>query len=181
MSVVDEKEVPEWTLDSALSWIRERQPAVMAAGWYMALAGGVLNNGSSRKDLDLVLMPRTSNSRREQLILLGLGDGVANGKGETLPGGFHHVHQLEDGRVVEMTLVPAEPPVTMIDEIRSLANELEARAQNLERDSRRVHGFGSGDYACTLRSNVDEIRRCIRELSGAVSKKLQKQTCSHLK
>lgn len=48
-----------WTLDDAVTLIRSVQPAVMQAGYYMALAGGVLNKGTSLTDLDLVIVPRT--------------------------------------------------------------------------------------------------------------------------
>ena len=34
----------------------------MTAGYYLALAGGVLNRGSSSNDLDLVAVPRTESS-----------------------------------------------------------------------------------------------------------------------
>ncbi len=51
-----------WTLDLALELIRNLQPAAMQKGYYLALAGGVLNNGYSVNDLDLVAVPRTKTS-----------------------------------------------------------------------------------------------------------------------
>lgn len=51
-----------WTLDDALEFINIYQKAAMANGWYLALAGGVLNRGYSNNDLDLVAVPRTDNS-----------------------------------------------------------------------------------------------------------------------
>lgn len=56
-SVTPDTDPDPWTLDLALSFIRERQPNTMAAGYYLALAGGVLNTGSSKADLDLVVVP----------------------------------------------------------------------------------------------------------------------------
>jgi len=41
----------------------------MAAGYYLALAGGVLNNGYSDNDLDLVAVPRTEDSNHMKLII----------------------------------------------------------------------------------------------------------------
>lgn len=46
-----------WTLDEALTVIRDLQPRIKALGWHVALAGGVLNVGRSDKDLDLVFLP----------------------------------------------------------------------------------------------------------------------------
>jgi hypothetical protein len=51
-----------WTLDEALAFIRQFQQDAMNHGFYLALAGGVLNNGYSAKDLDLVAVPRSIRS-----------------------------------------------------------------------------------------------------------------------
>lgn len=56
-------------IDQALLLIRKLQPVVMEAGYYLALAGGVLNNGRSPNDLDLVAVPRTEHSTLQDLIL----------------------------------------------------------------------------------------------------------------
>lgn len=59
-----------WKLEEALSFIRSWQPIFMEAGFYLALAGGVLNKGFSTSDLDLVAMPRTIESKSEAAIQL---------------------------------------------------------------------------------------------------------------
>jgi hypothetical protein len=46
-----------WTLQQALDLVRSIQPTLVANGWFVALAGGVLNKGHSEHDLDLVLVP----------------------------------------------------------------------------------------------------------------------------
>ena len=51
-----------WTLDEALYLIRQIQPLVMEAGYYLALGGGVPNKGESHSDLDLVAVARTDTS-----------------------------------------------------------------------------------------------------------------------
>lgn len=51
-----------WTLNDALEFIRDRQAGAEAAGYYLALAGGVLNRGSSFNDLDVVAVPRTADA-----------------------------------------------------------------------------------------------------------------------
>lgn len=56
------------TLDFALTFIRSIQADCMNSGYYIALGGGVLNNGFSNNDLDLVLMPRTSESKTANLL-----------------------------------------------------------------------------------------------------------------
>lgn len=50
-----------WTHDEALLAIRVLQPKIKPLGFHVALAGGVLNHGSSEKDLDLVFLPLTND------------------------------------------------------------------------------------------------------------------------
>ena len=45
-----------WTLEAALEVIRAIQPLVREFGYHVALGGGVLNKGESRKDLDLYFL-----------------------------------------------------------------------------------------------------------------------------
>ena len=47
-----------WILEEAIEFVRKIRPAVNAAGYNLLLGGGVLNNGYSDKDLDLVITPR---------------------------------------------------------------------------------------------------------------------------
>jgi hypothetical protein len=47
-----------WELDNALAFVRWLQPLAMQFGFWLALAGGVLNNGYSDNDLDLAAVPR---------------------------------------------------------------------------------------------------------------------------
>lgn len=58
----------EWVLGDALVLIREIQPEAMELGYYIALAGGVLNKGSSGADLDLVAVPRTPDPDRRAFV-----------------------------------------------------------------------------------------------------------------
>ena len=51
-----------WNLNDALELIRNIQPDCMNSGYYIALAGGVLNGGGSINDLDLVAVPRAAAS-----------------------------------------------------------------------------------------------------------------------
>lgn len=46
-----------WTLADALTVVRTLQPQLHARWWHVALGGGVLNRGSSAKDLDLYFLP----------------------------------------------------------------------------------------------------------------------------
>jgi len=59
-----------WALDNALTFIRSNQPAAMDAGYYLALAGGVLNKGFSTNDLDVVAVPRQQQHSRKELLSL---------------------------------------------------------------------------------------------------------------
>ncbi len=57
-----------WTLAQAQELIRTLDKYAAETGWHFALAGGVLRNGSSNHDLDLIAYPRTStDSSREKL------------------------------------------------------------------------------------------------------------------
>jgi hypothetical protein len=48
----------KWTLERAIIFITEHQAWSMENGFYIALAGGVLNKGYSHNDLDLVFVQR---------------------------------------------------------------------------------------------------------------------------
>jgi hypothetical protein len=52
-----------WGLSDALALIREIQPEIHALGFHVCLAGGVLNKGYSEKDLDLVFVPLTNETK----------------------------------------------------------------------------------------------------------------------
>lgn len=56
---------PMWTLDEALDLIRRIQPKLKPLGYHVCLGGGVLNIGSSEKDLDLFFVPLTNVDRPE--------------------------------------------------------------------------------------------------------------------
>ncbi len=64
MSSKDSKDTPlnivagGWDLVSAATYIRDLQVRVHAKGWNLALGGGVLNNGWSMNDLDVLAVPR---------------------------------------------------------------------------------------------------------------------------
>lgn len=60
-----------WGMHEALNLIREIQPTVHKMQYHVALAGGVLNKGFSRKDLDLVFIPLTNENRPELAELTG--------------------------------------------------------------------------------------------------------------
>jgi hypothetical protein len=46
-----------WTLEDGLRLIRAVQSRAKQFGFHIALAGGVLNNGTSEKDIDLIFLP----------------------------------------------------------------------------------------------------------------------------
>ena len=65
-----------WTLELALDFIRRLSPSVQLAGFDLALAGSVLKNGSSTKDLDLICFPLNSSELSRVKLnaaLLGFG------------------------------------------------------------------------------------------------------------
>lgn len=46
-----------WTFDEAMEAVTALQPELREIGYHMALGGGVLNSGTSEKDLDLYFLP----------------------------------------------------------------------------------------------------------------------------
>ena len=48
---------PLWTLAEGLDVVRQLQPVTWEFGYHLALGGGVVNRGSSTKDLDLYFLP----------------------------------------------------------------------------------------------------------------------------
>ena len=61
-----------WTLDEALSFIRDLSGALLPHGWGVGLCGSVLTKGCSRKDLDIIIFPQdtTSTNYSGLLVLL---------------------------------------------------------------------------------------------------------------
>lgn len=51
-----------WKLEEGLNLIRALQGRVREFGYHIALGGGVLNNGTSDKDLDLYFLPLENDS-----------------------------------------------------------------------------------------------------------------------
>ena len=54
-----------WLLGEAIDLVKLIQATSMTQGYYLAIAGGVLNKGYSNNDLDLVAVPRTPNEKKE--------------------------------------------------------------------------------------------------------------------
>lgn len=109
-----------WTLDQALSLIRKNQQTFMEAGWFIALAGGVLNKGESVHDLDLVAVPMktgknhlvdlhntltyigwTRTHEAEQMREHWKSKGSPDGK-------YVEVYQTDDGRRVDVIVAYLE-------------------------------------------------------------------------
>lgn len=50
-----------WTIDQAIGFCMRLSPRLELAGFGLALGGSVLSEGSSKKDLDLVVYPHNKN------------------------------------------------------------------------------------------------------------------------
>jgi hypothetical protein len=54
-----------WTLERGIELARKLEPLLAEVGWHVALAGSVLRDGKSDKDLDLIVYPHLrKNSAR---------------------------------------------------------------------------------------------------------------------
>lgn len=75
----------------------------MDAGWCVLLGGGVLNNGQSPNDLDLLFYPRTRESLREDALTT-----LPDGEWSVSPVSDVYVYYSEDRRVevIFQTWVP---------------------------------------------------------------------------
>jgi hypothetical protein len=64
---------PMWTFEEVQVLLKNLNNYAVETGWHFALAGGVLCNGASAHDVDIIAYPRTSTkSKREDLYgLLG--------------------------------------------------------------------------------------------------------------
>jgi len=49
-----------WTLDNALSFVRELNIRLNTVGFYVGITGGVLFKGESQKDLDVIIYPTST-------------------------------------------------------------------------------------------------------------------------
>ena len=56
--------ITSWTLDEGRCEIQRVQSGSRAYGYHVALGGGVLNTGSSRKDLDLYFLPLDNDTSK---------------------------------------------------------------------------------------------------------------------
>jgi hypothetical protein len=59
-----------WTLAEAQTLIQALQPKVHALGYHVTLGGGVINRGSSEKDLDLFFIPKNGEDSAPRTIVV---------------------------------------------------------------------------------------------------------------
>lgn len=79
-----------WTLEDGLSLVRTLQPESRQFGYHICLGGGVINNGQSKKDLDLYCLPLNNMSTKPN------ARGILGWLKETL-GGWELIGGLEYG------------------------------------------------------------------------------------
>lgn len=104
-----------WQLHDALDLIRSLQVHVKPIGFHISLGGGVLNTGSSKKDLDLYFLPMSSVTDATQTDKLlafltetwGPGSPMTSSKKRSTAGGFesyfdeHGVRRLRNVPIEE--------------------------------------------------------------------------------
>jgi hypothetical protein len=97
-----------WELVSACQLIRELQPEAHRLGWNLMLGGGVLNNGYSFNDLDVVAIPRSTLPKPDEGALLNLFKPIREAAAFTLHAPLRVVHQCQpraDMAVVEVIVI----------------------------------------------------------------------------
>jgi len=90
-----------WTLASAQDFVSIHQHRAWEAGWNLCMGGGVVNNGKSDNDFDLVAIPKDVTSTNYALLTIFLlhWDWQVT---YDLP--CAHVYRLraDDGRIIEL-------------------------------------------------------------------------------
>jgi hypothetical protein len=74
MSVIAELQDTVWTLEEGLAVVRTLQPVARSYGYHVALGGGVLNRGYSKKDLDIYFLPLESGPSHAERLAVWLQD-----------------------------------------------------------------------------------------------------------
>lgn len=100
-----------WTIEEALTQVfLELQHPANEVHYYLALAGGVLNHGSSNHDLDIIAMPRIvgANPKRLLEIFQDKYKMTFDGRTETdwkLPSSTWFQFETPDKKIIELGIV----------------------------------------------------------------------------
>lgn len=108
-----------WKIEEGLKLIRALQGRVREFGYHIALGGGVLNNGTSDKDLDLYFLPfNNPNIAKEDTH--GLLEWLSKLWGEPKTIGEYPDQPSDDGPVLRRgppgAVAPPPPPQYLVNE-----------------------------------------------------------------
>ena len=102
---------PMWTLDEAQKLISKMQDFDLKCDYNLALGGAVLNEGESYKDLDILLIPRSSKrepnwnkfltkfTTEPRLI------GTYENSEVSIEGRFIYRFQTDDGKMIDLIFI----------------------------------------------------------------------------
>jgi hypothetical protein len=95
-----------WTLEEAFVLIRKLQPIAFKTGYNLTLGGGVLNNGFSHNDLDLVAIPRGNDIPTNWTDLAEAIEGQWK-RGWLIRNPSRHIEQyrLGNGKILELIVL----------------------------------------------------------------------------
>lgn len=85
----------DWTLNDALALVRALQPKTRDFSYHLALGGGVLNTGKSKKDVDLYFLPLDNNGKPSDAKGLVAWLTKEWGQPETLGGNYGEPEEIE--------------------------------------------------------------------------------------
>lgn len=96
-----------WALADALKLIRETQATARSFGFHICLGGGVLNRGTSEKDVDLYLLPLIEVPQNTEGLLASLEIGwgpseIAFSGGDSQGPYLHKRRYTVDDRKIEV-------------------------------------------------------------------------------
>lgn len=97
-------DMPMWTLEIARVVVKELQPQAWALHWNLCMGGGVVNNGSSDNDFDVVAIPMNLQAENAHVLALFTNSGWKLVRTSNLSCATWH--QLEmDGRIIELLVM----------------------------------------------------------------------------
>ena len=107
-----------WTLDDALTLIRQHQPLALKADCNLGLAGGVLNTGASTNDLDVLCVPRCARRKPDIATIVNAFFGPYqspeilseyDGTDDELSGRMIFRGQVAPGKRVDLIVIDFQP------------------------------------------------------------------------
>lgn len=159
----------EWTLEDGLKLVRAIQNTTRKYGYHLTLGGGVLNNGKSKKDLDLYFLPLNNERMPPQDIpglvgwlggMWGKFESIGKNYGATIPTITFSDGSLQSAAVPWVTIQDNSAPLNssgITSEISQPAPASVPRARSIYSSARIPFSDGNNWYLDD--GSIDPLRR----------------------